>query len=49
MGRPQIINPNGGVKHFSARIPVPIWNKLQQEAKKRGVSISKIVRERLEL
>lgn len=47
MARPKHINPDGEIKRLVALIPAPVAKRLEQEAKKRGVPVAQIVREKL--
>lgn len=47
MARPKHINPDGEIKRLVALIPAPVAERLEREAKKRGVPVAQIVREKL--
>ena len=47
MARPKHINPQGEIKRLVALVPVPVAERLEREAKKRGVPVAVIVREKL--
>ena len=47
MARPNHINPDGEIKRLVALVPVPVAQRLEREAKKRGVPVAQIVREKL--
>jgi hypothetical protein len=47
MARPKHINPNGDTQRIVAWVPAPLAERLQREAKKRGVPVAQIVREKL--
>lgn len=47
-GRPKEINPKGDIKRLVALVPVPVAERLEREAKRKGVSVAQIVREKLE-
>jgi len=47
MARPKIVNPKGKTKDIRIRIAEPVAQSMEREAKKRGVSVAQIVRERL--
>ena len=47
MARPKHINPDGEIKRLVALVPVPVAQRLEREAKKRGVPVAVIVREKL--
>lgn len=46
-GRPKQINPTGEVKRVACNVPVPVARNIEREAKKRGVTVAEIMRERL--
>jgi hypothetical protein len=48
MARPKHINPAGDTVRLAAFVPAPIAQRIQREAKKRGVTVAQIVREKLE-
>jgi hypothetical protein len=48
MARPRVINPQGETRRLVALVPVPVAQRIEREAKKRGVTIAQIVREKLE-
>lgn len=48
MGRPQTINSGGEIRRLGLVLAEPVALKLEQKAKKRGVSMSQIIREALE-
>lgn len=47
MPRPRVINPNGETKALMVTVPLQLALKLEREAKKRGVSVAQVARERL--
>ena len=47
MARPKFINPTGKVRRIAANIPEQVAEKLEREAKRRGISLASVVRERL--
>jgi hypothetical protein len=47
MARPKHINPDGEIKRLVALVPVPLAKRLEREAKKRGVPVAQIIREKL--
>ena len=47
-GRPKEINPQGEIKRLVALVSVPVAERLEREAKRKGVSVAQIVREKLE-
>lgn len=47
-GRPRFINPSGETRTISVVISAPLHDRLIQQANKRGVSVSQIIRERLQ-
>jgi len=46
-GRPRLINPNGDTKRMAVDVPTPMAQRIEREAKKRGVSVATILREKL--
>ena len=48
MARPRVINPNGETRRVVTMLPAPVAEKLEREARKRGVPLSQIVREKLQ-
>jgi hypothetical protein len=46
-GRPKVINPKGEIKRLVALVPVPVAERLEREALKRGISVAQVVREKL--
>jgi len=46
-GRPRTINPTGELRSMRVLVPEPVAQKIEREAKKRGVTVAQIVRERL--
>lgn len=47
MARPKHINPDGETVRLNALVPAPIARRIQREAKKRGVTVAQVVREKL--
>jgi len=47
MARPRTIDPRGEVTNLVVRVPLSLARKLEREAKRRGVSVAHIARERL--
>ena len=47
-GRPKEINPQCEIKRLVALVSVPVAERLEREAKAKGVSVAQIVREKLE-
>jgi hypothetical protein len=47
MPRPRTINPGGETKAILVTVPLQLAHKLEREAKKRGVSVAQVARERL--
>ncbi len=47
MARPKKINPNGKTTPVTVLVPEPLARELNREAKRRGLPLSEIVRERL--
>jgi len=47
MARPRFINPTGKVRRIAADIPEQVAQQMEREAKRRGVSVAQVVRERL--
>jgi len=47
MARPRVIDPKGTTKAVSAVLPGRVYREIEREAKRRGVSIGQVVRERL--
>lgn len=47
MARPREINPTGKVRRIAANIPEQVARDIEREAKRRGVSIARVIRERL--
>lgn len=47
MARPKSVNPKGDTKALFVLLPLPLHAKLEREAKKRGVPIAQVARERL--
>lgn len=48
MTRPKTINPNGEVVRVAANVSQSVADDLRREAKKRHVTVSQVMRERLE-
>jgi len=48
MGRPKIVNPQGEVRRVSIVVSLDVLNKLHKEAKRKGVSMSALVRARID-
>jgi len=48
MPRPRTINPNGKVRTASVQLAEETYLRLRQEAANRGVTLSAIMREKLE-
>ncbi len=48
MARPRKINPNGDTRRVVALVPEQVANRLEREARKRGVPVAQVIRERLE-
>jgi len=46
-GRPRLINPHGDTKRMAVDVPTPMALRIEREAKKRGVSVATILREKL--
>lgn len=47
MARPKSIHPKGTTKRVACDVPTPIAERLEREAQRRGVSVAKIMREKL--
>lgn len=47
MARPKHINPTGDTVRLVALVPAPVAQRIQREAKKRGVTVAQVVREKL--
>lgn len=47
MARPKHLNPDGETVRLVALVPAPVAKRIQREAKKRGVTVAQIVREKL--
>jgi hypothetical protein len=47
MARPKSVNPQGDTKALFVLLPLSLHVKLEREAKKRGVPLSQVARERL--
>ena len=47
-GRPKEIYPKGDIKRLVALVPVPVTERIVREAKRTGVSVTQLVREKLE-
>ncbi len=48
MARPRKINPNGETRRVVALVPEQVAKRLQREARKRGVTVAQVIREKLE-
>lgn len=48
MARPRKINPNGETRRVVTLVPVPVAQRIEREARKRGVSVAQVIREKLE-
>lgn len=48
MARPKVINPQGDTIRLAAYVPAPLAQRIQREAKKRGITVAQVVREKLE-
>lgn len=48
MARPKHINPEGDTIRLAAYVAAPVAQRIKREAKKRGVTVAQIVREKLE-
>lgn len=48
LGRPRIINPDGETRMVSFMMAAPLHERLVREANKRGISVSRLIRERLQ-
>ena len=48
MARPRVINPTGRTRKLSIILAEPVIKDLEKEAKRRGLSVGAVVRERLE-
>ena len=46
-GRPRTINPTGETRSLRVNVPATVAQRIEREAKKRGVSVATVVRERL--
>jgi hypothetical protein len=47
MARPRVINPTGDVRSLRVVVAEPVAQRLEREARRRGVSVAEIIRERL--
>jgi len=47
MARPKHINPTGEIVRLVAQVPAPVAQRIQREAKKRGVPVAQVIREKL--
>lgn len=47
MARPKSIHPKGKTKRIACDVPAPVAERLEREAQKRGVSVAKVIREKL--
>jgi len=47
MPRPKSVNPKGDVKALFVLLPLPLHEKLEREARRRGVPLAQVARERL--
>lgn len=47
MARPKHINPDGETVRLVARVPDHVARRIQREAKRRGVTVAQVVREKL--
>jgi len=47
MARPRMIDPSGEVVRVNVRLDHRTANKIEREAKRRGVSVSALIREKL--
>lgn len=47
MARPKTINPKGKTTQLTVKVAEPVVNELKREAKRRGVTVGAIIRERL--
>lgn len=48
MARPRVINPTGKTRKLSVVLSEPVVRDMEREAKRRGVSLGTVVRERLD-
>lgn len=48
MARPRTINPKGKTRKLSVVLAEPVARDLEKEARKQGLSLSEVVRQRLE-
>lgn len=46
-GRPKEINPQGEVKRVACNVPTNVARDIEREAKRRGVTVAQVMRERL--
>ena len=46
-GRPKEINPQGEVKRVACNVPTTVAKDIENEAKRRGVTVAQVMRERL--
>lgn len=47
MARPKVINPTGNVRRLGVVVSEPVVQRLEREARERGVTLSEVIRERL--
>ena len=47
MPRPRIVDPKGRTRMFSVLVSEPMHESLKKEAKKRGITVSELAREKL--
>lgn len=47
MARPRFINPTGNVRRLGVVVSEPVVQRLEREARARGVTLSQVIRERL--
>lgn len=48
MARPRKINPTGETRRVVTLVPAPVAQRIEREARKRGVSVAQVIREKLE-
>lgn len=48
MARPRKINPHGETRRVVTLVPENVAHRIEREARKRGVSVAQVIREKLE-
>lgn len=48
MARPRKINPHGETRRVVTLVPETVAQRIEREARKRGVSVAQVIREKLE-